>query len=75
MWLNESNRPLHLKYGIHTALFGTIVFTAGVAVGMEFKDWQNRGKFDWLDIAATMIGGLIGQILQLCIIFIIYLLV
>lgn len=75
MWLNESNRPLHLKYGIPTALFGTIVFTAGVAVGMEFKDWQNRGKFDWLDIAATMIGGLIGQILQLCIIFIIYLLV
>lgn len=75
MWLNESNRPLHLKYGIPTALFGTIVFTAGVAVGMEFKDWQNRGKFDWLDIAATMIGGLIGQILQLCIIFIICLLV
>lgn len=75
MWLNESNRPMHLKYGIPTSLFGTIVFTAGVAVGMEFKDWQNLGKFDWLDIAATMIGGLIGQILQLCIIFIIYLLV
>ena len=75
MWLNESNRPLHLKYGIPTALFGTIVFTAGVSVGMGFKDWQNRGKFDWLDVAATMIGGLIGQILQLCIIFIICLLV
>ena len=75
MWLNESNRPLHLKYGIPTALFGTIVFTAGVAVGMEYKDWKNGGKFDWLDIAATMIGGLIGQILQLCIIFIICLLV
>ena len=75
MWLNDSNRPMHVKYGIPTALFGTIVFTAGVAVGMEYKDWKNGGKFDWLDIVATMIGGLIGQILQLCIIFIIYLLV
>ena len=32
---------------------------------MEFKDKQYGGKFDWLDIAATMIGGLIGQSLQI----------
>ena len=32
---------------------------------MEFKDKQYGNKFDWLDIAATMIGGLIGQSLQI----------
>ena len=71
MWLNESNRPLHLKYGILTALFGTIVFTAGVAVGMEFKDKQHGGEWDWKDIAATMIGGLVGQAVQVIMIMMI----
>ena len=32
---------------------------------MEFKDKQYGDKFDWLDIAATEIGGLIGQSLQI----------
>lgn len=32
---------------------------------MEFKDWQYGGKFDLLDIAATFIGGFLGQIVQL----------
>ena len=32
---------------------------------MEFKDKQYGSKFDWLDIAATEIGGLIGQSLQI----------
>ena len=31
---------------------------------MEFKDKQWGGKWDWLDIAATLIGGLIGQVIQ-----------
>ena len=65
MWLKESNRPKHLKYAIPTAFIGTILFAARVAFGMEFKDKQYGNKFDWLDIAATMIGGLIGQSLQI----------
>ena len=71
MWLKESNRPKHLKYAIPTAFIGTILFAAGVAFGMEFKDKQYGGKFDWLDIAATMIGGFIGQILQILFILVI----
>ena len=65
MWLFESNRLKHLKYGIYSSFAGTILFTTGLAVGMEFKDKQYGGKFDWLDIAATEIGGLIGQSLQI----------
>ena len=66
------NRPKHLLYAIPAALIGTILFSTGLAFGMEFKDKQYGGKFDWLDIAATMIGGLIGQVLQLIIILLIY---
>lgn len=39
---------------------------------MEFKDYQYGGKFDWLDIAATVLGGLIGQAIQVLIICLIY---
>ena len=71
-WLKQSNRPKHFLYAIPAALIGTILFSAGLAFGMEFKDKQYGGKFDWLDIAATMIGGLIGQALQLIVILLIY---
>ena len=65
MWLKESNRPKHLLYAIPAAFVGTILFALGLAFGMEFKDKQYGGKFDWLDIAATAIGGIIGQALQI----------
>lgn len=68
MWLAESNRPKHLIYAIPIGLVFTILAVLGCAFGMEFKDKQYGNKFDWLDIAATMIGGLIGQLLQIIII-------
>jgi hypothetical protein len=42
-------------------MIGTILFVAGLAVGMEFKDKEYGGKFDYLDILATMLGGVIGN--------------
>lgn len=71
MWLKESNRPKHLLYAIPIGLVFTILAVLGCAFGMEFKDKQYGDKFDWLDIAATMIGGAIGQLLQIIIILII----
>ena len=70
-WLKESNRIKHLLYAIPIGFILTILAVIGCAFGMEFKDKQHRGNFDWLDISATMIGGLIGQILQLILLFII----
>lgn len=67
-WLKESNRTKHLLYAIPVGLICTILAVLGCAFGMEFKDKQYGGKFDWLDIAATMIGGAIGQALQIIII-------
>lgn len=62
MWLKESNRQKHLLYAIPIGLVFTIL---GCAFGMEFKDKE------YGDIAATMIGGAIGQLLQIIIILII----
>ena len=65
MWLLKSNRKRHLLYAIPAAFIGTILYSTGLAFGMEFKDKQYGGMFDWVDIAATEIGGLIGESLQI----------
>lgn len=65
MWILESNRLDHFLYAIPAGLIGTILFVLGLALGMEFKDVQYGNKFDWLDLAATILGGIVGQILQL----------
>lgn len=72
-WLKESNREKHLLYAIPIGLVLTILAVIGCAFGMEFKDKQYGNQFDWLDIAATLIGGLIGQIVQIAIILLIVL--
>lgn len=70
MWLKESNRLKHLVFAIPIAMVFTILCVLGVATGLELKDYQYGNKFDWLDWSATMIGGIIGQAIQLLIIFI-----
>lgn len=67
MWLTESNRQYHFLYAIPIALVLTILCAIGVASGMEFKDKQYGNKWDWLDWLATVLGGLVGQIIQLVI--------
>lgn len=67
-WLKVSNRMKHLKYAIVPGALFTILFVAGLATGMEFKDKQHGNKWDWLDWIATMIGGMIGQAIQVGII-------
>jgi hypothetical protein len=42
----------------------------GLACGMEFKDRAYGGKWDWLDILATILGGIVGQMLQVLLIVI-----
>lgn len=70
-WIKESNRPKHLLYAIPAGALLAILFVAGLAAGMEFKDRAWGGKWDWLDIAATLIGGLIGQAIQILILILI----
>lgn len=71
-WLSESNRDKHLLYAIPVAIVFSILCVLGVATALEFKDKQYGNKFDWLDWLATMIGGIIGQIIQILIFILIY---
>lgn len=57
MWLSESNRMKHFLYAIPIGLIFTILCVLGVASGMEFKDREHGGSWDWLDWIATILGG------------------
>lgn len=70
-WIIESNRWKHLIGGCILGLLLTILCAIGCAGGMEFKDKQWGGQWDWLDFLATILGGLIGQGLQILIIYLI----
>lgn len=71
-WITESNRMKHFGYAIPCALFFTILFVAGLAAGMEYKDRAHGGEWDWLDLLATMLGGLIGQLIQALIVLLLW---
>lgn len=69
MWLCESNRMKHFIYAIPFGVLFTFLSVLGLASGMEFKDALYGNKWDWLDWVATLLGGLIGQALQIIIIY------
>jgi hypothetical protein len=69
--LSTSNREKHFLYAIPFGLIFTILFVAGLAFGMEYKDRLKGGKFDNLDFLCTILGGMIGQLLQLALYMII----
>ena len=71
-WITESNRWKHLIGGFVLGLFLTVLCALGCAGGMEFKDKQWGGAWDWLDFTATIIGGIIGQGIQILIIYAIF---
>lgn len=80
-WLLESNRPKHMLVGFLIGLFLGLSAAFAASVSAEMKDWLWNGKrggtfgwirgngFDWLDFAATMIGGIIGFSIRLIILF------
>lgn len=71
MWITKSNRLKHFIYAIPAAMLGSLILVIGMASGMELKDKLYGNKWDWLDWLATILGGLIGQALQLLILYII----
>ena len=60
-WFTESNRWKHFLYAIPVGALLTVLCAIGLAFGMEFKDKQHGGKFDWLDLMCTILGGLVGS--------------
>lgn len=71
-WVTESNRLKHIQYGFYAGLCGTIFAAIGAGLAAEYKDKQYGNEFDWLDVAATIIGGMFGQAAQLLLVFMMY---
>lgn len=71
-WFLESNRYKHFLLAIPISFIFTILCVLGVASGMEFKDKQWGGSFDWLDWIATILGGIVGQVFQLILFYILF---
>lgn len=67
-WLLESNRWKHLCGGFVLGVFLTVLCSLGCAGGMEYKDKAWGGRWDWVDFALTVAGGLLGQAVQLAIV-------
>ncbi len=66
----DKTRWQHFAYAIPIGLVFTILCVLGVASGMEFKDKQWGGRWDWKDWICTILGGLVGQAIQTAIILI-----
>lgn len=70
-WLLKSNRLKHFLYAIPIGFIFTILCVLGVATSLEYKDILYGGKWDWVDWLLTIVGGIIGQAIQLSIIILI----
>lgn len=68
----DETRRQHFAYAIPIGVVLTILCVLGVASGMEFKDKQWGGLWDWKDWLCTMLGGLVGQVVQVIIIYAIW---
>ena len=71
-WFTASNRWKHFLLAVPLGMAFTLLCVLGCASGMEFKDRQWGGRWDWLDWLATMLGGLVGQALQIVIVWAIW---
>lgn len=66
----DITRWQHFYIGALMALLATILCTLGAMVAAEWKDRAWGGKFDWKDLLCGLLGGCIGQAIQIGIIFI-----
>mgnify|MGYP006898257684 CR=1 FL=1 len=63
-WFKQSNRWKHLLYGFLVSIIAGFAFTCGAAAGMEFKDKQAGGEWDWIDFGLTVAGALAGAAIR-----------
>lgn len=83
-WLLKSNRPAHIIVGFFICLAFGVDGAFVAAISAETKDWLWNGVrggklgwlkgngFDWLDFAATMLGGIVGALIRLLIMYFIW---
>ena len=60
----DFSRTQHFLVGIMLGLLFTIVTVIIAASAAEYKDDAHGGKWDWGDWTCTVLGGLVGQAVQ-----------
>lgn len=68
----DKTRWQHFAYAIPIGAVLTILCVLGVATALEFKDYQWGGKADWKDWLCTIMGGAVGQVIQLLIVWLLW---
>ena len=68
-WLSASNRWKHLAGGWLIGFgsdgwFCALYAGVGVAAALELKDKMWGGKWDWIDLALTVVGAVVGQLIR-----------
>lgn len=77
-WVLQSNRLKHIAFGALIGFMFGLGAVISAALTAEFKDWAHAGckdgwvvgwktqnAFDWFDVAATILGGVVGCLLRL----------
>lgn len=65
-WIKKSNRMKHFAAGFFLAYVLTLIGAIAGGIYKELKD----PKFDWLDLLATVLGGLIGTVFPILAVFV-----
>lgn len=71
-WLRESNRVKHFVGGFILGVLLTVLCALGAAGAMEYKDRAWGGQCDWVDFTLTLMGGMMGQIVQIIMIYVLF---
>ena len=83
-WLRESNRWKQLVGIAAVSTIGTILMGVGCIGGMEIKDVHQANRdvrlirewdwsaWDWLDCVAGLIGGVVGQVVQCLVVWLVF---
>lgn len=71
-WFKRKDRQLHFFVGIPLG-FISIILALAAGLYKEIKDQKDYGGFDGYDLLATVLGGLVGQIVSILIFLIIIL--
>ena len=67
----DNTRFQHFIVGIQTSVVFTILCTLGAMTAAEWKDRAWGGLWDWKDWTCGMLGGLLGQLVQAGVIYLI----
>ena len=69
----DETRWAHFFFAIPIGAVFTILCVLGVATALEFKDKMWGGRWDWADWLCTMLGGALGQAIQIIAIWLLWL--